>query len=68
MRVTAKICGNQIKLIKRGGWDGLVSFRDAQTFWEQGRITKYNSVFERLVENDFDAVATIASYREQANG
>ncbi len=72
MKVEARVSKNlrQIRIVKRGTWDSLMTVKDAQKAYEAGKIDEHNKVFARLVENDFDIDKTLAYYagqREKAN-
>ena len=58
---------HQIKIKKQAHrFSSLITIKDAQKFWEEGRVTKYNKIFARLADNDFDVQATLAYYRNRA--
>lgn len=68
MELNARIAKgmNQVRIHKRGeNWTSLMTVKDAKKAWEEGKVTKYNKAFARLVENDFDVTLTLAWYQQQ---
>lgn len=67
MEVNARIdkALRHIRIIKRGSWDTQLSPSDAKKLFDSGKVTKFNVVFSRLAQNDFDVTATLGWYQEE---
>ena len=68
MEVKARIAKamNQIIITKQMSSGSFrISTSDAKHLYNTGRITKSNTCFQRLVDNDFDVKATLAWYQEE---
>jgi len=56
----------QIRIFKQmATFSSRISLSDAKRLHKTGRITKTNLTFDRLVDNDFDVVATLGWYQAE---